>query len=528
MLQVMLVDDEPFIAQGLSVLIDWAKEGYEIAHIAANGEEALEYLKENEVDLIIADIQMPVMTGLELLETIRTEKVSAAYFVILSGYSDFTYAQQAIRQECTDYILKPVGKEELTAILHKVAKMSESTRIDEQNQKKMERAYLARNLLALLFGKYDEMDLEYVKNHMRLSEGIRYINIEFCNSEEWQEGELRQLQRELYQACMDYLGEDEDHCIFDVSQDEKSYDIGFLYCHYIAAKKECGEKEFLCNFQKYLTKTLRHPVRMIVGKKVNNVSTIAKSYDSAYRLNVLEAFQVKKEIYFYEEEVQVNNGSIVICKQSLDALLAAVEQNNKVQIRKSVEQFYEEMKQMGIVGDIFNLNINYLVFQLIHLAIEQDDQVKQEEILRYISESSFEEGVMRGSSTHLTRFACEYSDYLAQLRKNVSHSVLTEIEREVREKYAQNLTLKDFSRKYYVNSAYLGQIFRKQYGQSFKDYLNNYRIEQAAVKLIRTNDKIYEIAESVGYRDLDYFVNRFIAVKGCTPAKFRKQSQTPL
>ncbi len=530
MLQVMLVDDEPFIAQGLSVLIDWAKEGYEIAHIASNGQEALEYLKENEVDLIIADIQMPVMSGLELLETIRTEKISMAYFVILSGYSDFSYAQQAIRQECTDYILKPVGKEELTSILHKVAKMSESTRIDEQNQKKMERAYLARNLLALLFGKYDEMNLEYVKNHMHLSEGIRYINIELCNLEEWQEwkdGELRQMQRELYQACMDYLGEDEDHCIFDVSQDEKSYDIGFLYCHYIAAKKGCSEKEYLCNFQMHLTKTLRHPVRMIAGKMVNDISAIAKSYSSAYMLNILEAFQVKKEIYFYEEEVQVNSGGIVICKQSLDALLAAIEQNNKVQIRKSVEQFYEEMKQMGVMGDTFNLNINYLVFQLIHLATEQDDQVKQEEILHYISESSFEEGIMRGSSMHLTRFACEYSDYLTQLRKKVSHSVLTEIEREVRENYAQNLTLKDFSRKYYVNSAYLGQIFRKQYGQSFKDYLNNYRIEQAAVKLLRTNDKIYEIAESVGYRDLDYFVNRFIAVKGCTPAKFRKQTHTP-
>lgn len=528
MLKVMLVDDEPFIAQGLSVLIDWAKAGYEIAYIATNGQEALEYLKENEVDLIIADIQMPVMNGLELLEKIRAEKISAAYFVILSGYSDFSYAQQAIRQECTDYILKPVGKEELTAILCKVAKMSEDTRIDEENQKKLERAYLARNMLALLFGKYDEMNLEYVKNHMRLSEGIRYINIEFCDLEEWQDGGLRQMQRELYQACMDYLEEDEDHCIFDVSQDEKSYDIGFLFCHYIAAKKGCSEKEYLHHFQIYLTKALRHPVRMIAGKKVDDIGAIAKSYSSAYMLNILEAFQVKKEIYFYEEEVQVSNGGIVICKQSLDALLMAIEKNNKVQIQESVERFYEEMKQMGVMSDTINLNINYLVFQLIHLATEQDDQVKQEEILRYISESSFEEGIMRGSSTHLARFACEYSDYLAQLRKNVSHSVLSEIEREVRENYAQNLTLKDFSRKYYVNSAYLGQIFRKQFGQSFKDYLNNYRIEKAAVKLLRTNDKIYEIAEAVGYRDLDYFVNRFIAAKGCTPAKFRKQAHTDM
>ena len=87
---------------------------------------------------------------------------------------------------------------------------------------------------------------------------------------------------------------------------------------------------------------------------------------------------------------------------------------------------------------------------------------------------------MRGSKAHLTRFACEYGDYLSQLRKNVSRGVLGEIECEIRENYAKNITLKSLSEKYYVNSAYLGQLFRKKNGQSFKDYLNNYRMERAA------------------------------------------------
>lgn len=81
--------------------------------------------------------------------------------------------------------------------------------------------------------------------------------------------------------------------------------------------------------------------------------------------------------------------------------------------------------------------------------------------------------------------------------------------------YAKNITLKSLSEKYYVNSAYLGQLFRKKNGQSFKDYLNNYRMERAADLLLHTDKKIVEIAEEVGYHDLDYFVNRFILVKGC-------------
>lgn len=528
MLKVLLVDDEPFIVQGLSVLIDWKKEGFEVAATAANGQEALEYIKNNPTDLVIADIKMPVMTGIELLEKIRTENLSDAYFVILSGYSDFTYAQQAIRHKCMDYVLKPVEKDELLSILRKVAHMSFRTRLDAQNRREMEHAYLARNVIALFYGKHDRQNLEYVKKHMHLSEKIRYIDIETYDTievVEREDGELRQLQRKLYQACIDYLKEDEDHCIFDVSEDEKNYDIGFLYCDYMAAKTEKTESKYLEDFRKNLETVSQRPVRMLAGKSVTDISAIAKSYRTACVLGSFESFRGKKDIYYYEDEMQVNQGGIVLCKQSLDALLRAIEQNDKIQIRKSVDRLYEEMKQMGLAGDTVNLNINYLLFQLIHLATEQDDCVNQEEILHYISESSFEEGIMRGSSLHLARFSCEYAEYLTQLRKNVSRGVLAEVEREIRENYAENLTLRELSQKYFVNSAYLGQIFRKKYGVSFKDYLNNYRMDQAAIRLLRTDDKIYEIAQAAGYKDLDYFINRFIAAKGCTPAKFRRQNR---
>ena len=256
-----------------------------------------------------------------------------------------------------------------------------------------------------------------------------------------------------------------------------------------------------------------------------DISLIARSYGNACMLRSFQGFRSKKDIYFYEEEVQVSNDGMVLCKKSLDDLLKVVEQNNHMEIRAAVDRFYGEMSQRGLRGESMTLNINYLLFQLIHLASEQDDEVNQEEILRLISESSFETGTMRGSKTHLMRFACEYGDYLSQLRKNVSRGVLGNVEKEIKEHYADKLTLKGLSEKYYVNSAYLGQLFRKKYGQSFKDYLNNYRMDQAVDLLLHSDKKIIQVAEEVGYHDLDYFVNRFIQVKGCTPAKFRKQMQ---
>lgn len=528
MLKVLLVDDEPFIIQGLKVLIDWEQEGFMIAGTASNGKEAYDFLQKEEVDLIIADIQMPVMTGLELQETIRKENLSNAYFVILSGYADFEYARRALQNECTDYILKPVDREMLLKLLNRVSAMRDEDDRMQQRNRKMEKAYLARQLISLIKGKYDDSNLEYVISQIRCREGVRYVEIQMAESgmdEEVTDQDMREFQKTLYECCVAFLKEHASNCVFDVSADEKIYDVGVILFDYMSDEMKKGEKEYLNDLLNYLNGNLPRAVTMLVGKRVQDISNIARSYGNACMLRSFQGFRSKKDIYFYEEEVQVSNDGMVLCKKSLDHLLKVVEQNNHMEIRSAVDQFYEEMGRRGVHGEAMTLNINYLLFQLIHLASEQDDEVNQEEILRLISESSFEAGTIRGSKAHLMRFACEYGDYLSQLRKNVSRGVLGNVEKEIRENYADNLTLKGLSEKYYVNSAYLGQLFRKKYGQSFKDYLNNYRMDRAADILLHSDKKIILVAEEVGYHDLDYFVNRFIQVKGCTPAKFRKQMQ---
>ena len=121
MLRVLLVDDEPFILRGMEELIDWKQEGFEIAGTASNGEEAFCFLENNNIDLILTDIKMPIMDGLELLKMIRnSESHKDVFFIILSGYADFQYAQEAIKYTCTDYILKPVEKDKLIQALRKV------------------------------------------------------------------------------------------------------------------------------------------------------------------------------------------------------------------------------------------------------------------------------------------------------------------------------------------------------------------------------------------------------------------------
>ena len=294
MLKILLVDDEHFILQGLMVLIDWEAEGYEIAAIASNGKEALDYLREHTVDLVIADIMMPEMTGLELLENIQKEHVSEASFVIMSGYGDFAFAQQAIRFGCIDYLLKPVKKEELISILGKYSHMSEKAKMEQ----KFESAYLARSIISLLVGRYDDADLSYVKQHVKLSGWLRYIEIEIGNleDEDVEESELRLLQHRLHQTCIQILKEDGNHCVLDVSLDRISCSVGFIYCDYMAEKSDCTEEQYLEHFNKNLTILLKQEIQMLVGKKVEDITVISQSYGAACMLKTSEAFHTKKDI----------------------------------------------------------------------------------------------------------------------------------------------------------------------------------------------------------------------------------------
>ena len=526
-LRVLLVDDEPIILEGLSVLIDWEAEGCKIVKTASNGKEAYEYLKENEVDLILADIKMPIMTGLELLEKIRTENISDAYFAILSGYNDFSYAQKAIRYSCMEYMLKPVAREQLLELLGNVQEQRKTVVIEEEEKKTWQRSYLIQNLSALIRGKCEPEVLAYVKENLPFEGVVHYVQIAPENAdslEELSDSEIWGLRDSIHENCRKFLNEDEAYCIKAILGEEEEYEISFLYSEEMAKKRGMSMEVFMEQFIEAASVRVGIPLVALVGKEVEDIARISNSYSSACVLKSSRGFRTQKKIYYYEEEVQVNQNKVVLCKQSLDKLIYAVEQNDRVAINSSVDELYGEMESAGLTGDIVSMNTNYLLFQLIHLAVEQDESVDQEEVMLYISNNVFDADISRGSRAHLRRFACEYAEYLIQLRKNVSRGVLLDVEREVREHFAENITLKDLSKKYYVNSSYLGQIFRKKYGQSFKDYLSNYRINEAAQMLLRTDKKISVIAEEVGYHDTDYFISRFIEQKGCTPARYRKNA----
>lgn len=519
MFKVLLVDDEPFILQGLSVIIDWNSEGFEIVGKASNGLEALKILREENIDLVIADIKMPEMTGIELLEKVRKENISDAFFVILSGYSDFEYARRALQNECLDYILKPVGQEELIKVLHKVRDICETSNRKREDDTVMEREAFARNMIPICHGRYRLDNIEYVKRYLGGDKSFRYINVELdvgnADIRRLTDTEKRQLQRELYQKCILLFPEREYLCMIDTSIREETYNVGIIFVFESAEEsEETAEQEYLEKIQIKLKRSVEFPIFIIVGRSVDTIEEISDSYRSVLMSHALRNI----------DSGEVLSGSISEYfpdKQILDFLIRAVKFNDKEGIQNGCEELYREIEEKGKDMHMVNMVANHLMFEFLHLAQEQDENINQE-IFRFINDSAVGR-INRIDKDDMTRVLSEYGDYLMQLRSRQSGEMLKQIEEDIRTNFRENLTLKDMGKKYFINSAYLGQTFKKQYGESFKDYLNRVRIDAAEELLLYSNKKIYEIAEEVGYKDMDYFINKFIALKGCTPTKFRRQ-----
>lgn len=529
MLRVMLVDDEPYTLEGLSVLIDWKEYDCQIVKKAANGREAYDYLKENDVDLIFADIKMPVMTGIELLQAVREEEISGAFFVIISGYNDFHYAQEALRYDALEYLLKPVGADGLISVIDKVKNKRRSADGGEGATFDVKKAYLTQNIMLLLSGRYKDKNIDYVKKSLhRYGDGdFRFVNICFGDIdtlEEQSDEEILTIKNRLYEKLKAALGDNCDRLFADIPGYTDEFELSFIYSDDLGSEYDSDVNKYM----ERLVKVVDEPqsggrVVFLVGKRVDELTRLSRSYSSAATLRPYRSFEAKRNIYIYEDDVQSTDVSVLLCKEELDGLISGVELGDTDRINKSVDELFDKITDSeGISDRALSINTNYLLFRLLHLAIELDESINQEEVMLYISNNALIRGTDRGSSLHLKQFGYEYAEYLSSLRKNASKGILHEIEKELAVNYAQNITLRDLASKYYVNSSYLGQLFKKRYGISFKDYLSNIRIDEAASLLLKTDKRITEIAEEVGYHDTDYFINRFIAIKGCTPSKYRK------
>lgn len=524
MIRVMIVDDEPFIRQGLKILIDWKKYGFDVCAEASNGREAVSIMKNKKIDLVITDIKMPEMDGLELVKYTQNFISKNIRFIILSGFYDFEYAKKAIKYDVADYVLKPVQKDELIKALKEYKEFYYYQMENLKKQEMSERIIFERHMSAIISGMFDDESVDYVSKYLADINNLRYIRIEYdptddkynlLSDDEKARGQIR-----LYEALKKCLGCHWHHAYLP-GKETHDYSVGLIYSDKLTDRENMKEKEYIKNLHKKLCSLLKYKIFLYIGQKVDNISLLSESCKSAVIAKNFQLYSKLNDIAFYDEiKDKISNDKYTVDKKLIDELIKLIEENDTDKVSMAAENLYGHFKQLAAEPEMIKISMDYLLFNIISMARELDPEFDYNEINKMVSEGEY---VIRGSLNNFKKFILEISDYLNSLRKHVFGGILTDIEREITENYMQNLSLKSLSEKYYINRAYLGQLFKKQFGVSFKDYLNNYRIEKACEILLRTDDKIYEIAEAVGFNNTDYFISKFVQIKGVTPLQFRKQ-----
>lgn len=503
MRRVMLVEDEELILQGIRCIIDWEEISMTVASMVHNGQEALERFKEDPVDIIVTDVEMPLMNGLELLEEIR--KISPeTRCIILSGYDEFEYARAALKLDVKEYILKPINEEQLKQALLDTAKQ-----LDEIDRKKAEDMEDKIGWHKLLQGKLSgEEAEEFYQMLPKIDSGEKvYVAVMKIDtgSVENQGGIqiiLAEIQAQPHEIRVIYL----------------SPDTLFLLL-YIGKESEDKEAvEIFGRLQNDLESMYGIMCFLTVASAIERYEDLPASYKTASKMQkyrVLEGYgSCVAENYIQERKTQ----DVVIDETLLRKMILKKDQNG-------VLQYIEDLFINNLRSEV---NVDVLYQLALKLAVMLQD-IKTEyklghsrnfQNLSEMMEKIYQADDIFGLKTIFISEIVEIITYL-HMEDSQYTPVVKQIMEEVQENYKEDMNLKTLSYKYHMNASYLGQIFQKEVGCSFAQYLSNTKNKIAKDLILNTNMKINDIAKAVGYPDTSYFYRKFKQCYGVSPASLR-------
>jgi two-component system response regulator YesN len=526
MFRVLIVDDEPSIREGLKTIISWNDLGFKIAGVAANGKEALARHQELAPDLMLVDIRMPGMDGLELIEQIR--KVDAnTYFLILTGYADFQYAKKAIQHKVEGYILKPVDEEEIVSYIEKVRSnldQKADTKLRKMEDQLWQRERWIQDLI--LDSRITDDSKKTAAEEMLKAEG---------QFDSWQE----------YQVLLLKL-QDEDRMdsglLAEVKQILKSaYEVtgkGIVFSSpmepYIGIllKRKLKEESSLRRMYQELLQHMKESTSRFfaaAGECVHQLEEIAVSYETASKI---------VDNQFFVPDGEIGHSGISPLMNIISSDLS------------SVEGYQPSLFDWTVFADKFYYVLDIGNTKLVHEMIT--------EMTTRMIESRYSEKMIKTSfvqllSTTLNKLASTHpmlpsqsiserilqiyhqptiyylqeemqqitADIVQLLVKESKDTVLKQIVDFIHRHHHESLRLETIAELFHYNSAYLGKLFKSFTGEYFNTYLDKVRIEKAK-ELLQQGIKVNEAAKRVGYENVDYFYSKFKKYVGSSPSSYKK------
>ncbi|UOQ48385.1 response regulator [Gracilibacillus caseinilyticus] len=503
--KVYLVDDDVFVRKGIRTLIDWESYGFIVCGESDNGEDALADIMKLKPDLVVTDIRMPVIDGLDLIQHCRETIEHTPNFIVISGYNDFQYAQRALRYGVKDFIVKPIDQNEFHQTLERIASTIKKENLWKQKEGKLEAVSFVRKLI--LCG---QEWCEHQSQHPFFSENTyTYMKVEINGLHV----DYHQCFKTMEQS-LQKMKADQHFILFE----EKMNCLGLVINDRFLSENNLHLNNFLSDWYQLL----EMDVHIYCGDTVNQVEKLPSSYKKAknnvqykylFDASVITTSMTKeKEVFFIDLD-----------QAYYDDMIEFIEEKNKECIDQQLRRMIDACRELYFARDALCTMVNRLNHKILKSIKEADADEQNISNLKEMLE--WDQYSL--SLSQLTRlwyaFIMDAASILHQAYQNNGQGTIYQIKKYIHMHYDQPLTLKSIANTFYMNPVYMGQLFKKTYGVYFKDYILTVRMDEAK-KLLRTTDlKVYEVAENVGFTNPDYFVTQFEKIVNSTPSQYRKK-----
>jgi two-component system, response regulator YesN len=532
MFNVLIVEDELPVRDTIISSIDWEKLGFQVVFAADDGQEALEFLENASVDLILTDIYMPFVDGLEFVRRLR-KKNNYTKVVFLTGYNEFEFAKEAIELEASRYLLKPITKEELIHVLIELQKEIE----EEINQKKniqwlkVEydkklvdiRDQWLRDIMAGYVPKETVEKTLAVNYPSLIAKGYAIGILEIVNKEEvgnslWKQ-DYSLLHFAVYNICNEILSNE--HLVIIGEQ-------GKILC----LLQGVLEKETYARGLNLLEEAIgmvKHIYTMDMsvglGSVYEDISSSVYSYREAKLALEYRILEGTNRVIIYSDMERNNGKDFSQTEECMSHIETAIRVGDLERVEKYLDLFFNSLKFKKATINLFKTYTLTLVTKIYgsynqNVLSDQDQFAIESSIIEKILQSQRIEEI----NEIINHLCHEMSKEIKRLRDDDQRSIVQQAKKFIEDYYHEpKLDLNRISEQLHVSSSYFARLFKKHYHMTFLDYLTQHRLEVAKNLLKNTTLKVFEIAERIGYEDPHYFSYNFRKNVGMTPLQFRKE-----
>lgn len=501
---ILLVDDEVAIRDGLKHLLEWEKYEFHIVGEAENGKIALDKIIELQPDIVITDLIMPELDGLELSKIIQ-EQFPQIHFLVLSSYDEFTYVSESFKNGAVDYLLKPtLTKENLLKALNKIA-----TKLVVTKTIVSEEEVLSQTLNRYLVG-YKETDLSTVQNFLTYD----CYQLVYTNSIWYQD--RGNLQRVLSKLTLDNT--QVKSLAYATNNDEAGLLLAFRNVQTNGQAMLMEKLYSLRQIEAGSFFTLSDPFSQI--SQLNNIFSQLKEGTKEQRFYFKHHFIVEfNELYMLNHYERFDTKKFLRALVNNDFLLGIAR----------IEEFFNEMILSFASASYLKQQASNIFYTLLSSL--------EETYPNEVSFSKFKTYFLNqiGKMSYLEDFSELILTLNDQIRQTLQlqkprqdikeHELVNSIERYILDNYQSDLSLARLAAEFHFSYNYLSTFFSTHFKMTFSDYLNTVRLE-AARKLLLTSDyNVSEISATTGYSDLSYFSRLFKREYHVTPSVYRRENR---